>query len=233
MKKNTLRWWVTLAVVLVVYNVIVFAVPFSKTPVFFISWLFTIAAICAQIYVILTAFYKGEDIKSKLYGFPIARVGAYYLVAQLVAGLVFITIGNFIPVWVPVVLFTLMLGAAIIGFVSVDAIRDEADRQDIKLKKDVSFMRALQSKAETIAGQIKDERLHKQAREFADALRYSDPVSNEALSEIETELISCVDEIQEAISNGDSEISSTLFKEAGTLLTERNRLCKLSKSMLN
>ena len=68
MKKNTVRWWVVLAIVLVVYNVIVFAVPLPKTPVFFLSWAFTLIAIAAQIYVIRTAFYHGEGARSKIYG---------------------------------------------------------------------------------------------------------------------------------------------------------------------
>lgn len=57
MKKNTVRWWIVLAVALVVYNVIAFAVPFERTAIFFLSWIFTLIAIAVQVYVIRTAFY--------------------------------------------------------------------------------------------------------------------------------------------------------------------------------
>ena len=87
MKKNAIRWWVVLGVVLVVYNVLAFALPFPKTAVFAVSYLFTMIAILAQIYVIRTAFYRGEGVKSKFYGFPIAKLGVIYLAVQLLAGL--------------------------------------------------------------------------------------------------------------------------------------------------
>ena len=56
MKKNTIRWWVILTAVLVVYNVIAFAVPFPKNAVFLLSWVFTMISIITQICVIRTAF---------------------------------------------------------------------------------------------------------------------------------------------------------------------------------
>ena len=98
MKKNTIRWWVLLGVVLVVYNVLAFALPFPKTAVFAVSYLFSMIAILAQIYVIRTAFYRGEGVKSKFYGFPIAKVGVIYLAIQLIGGLVFMALGLAVPV---------------------------------------------------------------------------------------------------------------------------------------
>ena len=125
MKKNTIRWWVLLGVVLVVYNVLAFALPFPKTAVFAVSYLFSMIAILAQIYVIRTAFYRGEGVKSKFYGFPIAKVGVIYLAIQLIGGLVFMALGLAVPVWLPLVLYVVLLGIAVAGFVAVDAARDE------------------------------------------------------------------------------------------------------------
>lgn len=97
MKKNDVRWWVVLGVVLVVYNVLAFALPFPKTGSFVVSYLFSMVAILAQIYVIRTAFYRGEGVKSKFYGFPIATLGVIYLGIQLIAGLVFMALGLIVP----------------------------------------------------------------------------------------------------------------------------------------
>lgn len=229
MKKNSVRWWIALVVLWVIYNVIVFALPFQKTPIFFISYLFTLAAIGVQVYVIRTAFYKGLGVKSKFFGFPIARIGVLYLIAQLVLGMIFMGLGTAIPARVPLVLFILLLGISIVSFISADAIRDEIGRQDMKLQKDVSCMRALQSKATTIIGQTQDQELLQEAQKFFEALRYSDPVSGEAIQEIERELTICVDEIQTAVADGDQDGASALLKRADTLLSERNRLCKLNK----
>ena len=134
MKKNAIRWWVVLGVVLVVYNVLAFALPFPKTAVFAVSYLFTTIAILAQIYVIRTAFYRGEGVKSKFYGFPIAKLGVIYLAVQLIAGLVFMALGLIVPVWLPLALYVVLLGVAAAGFVAADAARDEVVRQEVKLE---------------------------------------------------------------------------------------------------
>lgn len=231
MKKNVTRWWVILAATLVVYNVIVFAVPFHKNLVFFLSWLFTLAAIGMQAYVVRTAFYQGEGAKSKFYGWPIARIGAMYLVAQLALGLVFMALGFAVsvPVWLPLVLYTLLLGVSVAGFVAADATRDEVERQDIKLAKDVACMRALQSKVATLAQLAQDTQLHKALEKFSEDLQFSDPVSGETLADIEADLTACVDELQQAVVDNDHEAVLILVQKAETVLMERNRLCRLGK----
>lgn len=56
---------------------------------FWLSYLFALAALGAQIYVMQVAFSKGRDTRSKFCGFPIARIGVAYLSAQFVLGPLF------------------------------------------------------------------------------------------------------------------------------------------------
>lgn len=231
MKKSTTRWWVILGAVLVVYNVIVFAVPFPKNPVFFLSWLFTLAAIGAQGYVVRTAFYRGEGVRSKFYGWPIAKIGLVYLAVQLALGLAFMALGLAVsvPVWLPLVLYVVLLGVSAAGFVAADAVRDEVVRQDVKLVKDTSFMRSLQARAAALPGLTQDAQLARLLEQFAEAVRYSDPVSGETLRDVEAELTACVDELQRAVAEGDTSSAQTLMQKAKAVLADRNRLCKLNK----
>lgn len=232
LKKNSIRWRVIFGAALVVYNVIVFAVPFPKNAAFFVSWLFTLAAIGAQVYVVRAAFYQGEGVKSKFYGWPIAKIGAVYLAVQLVLGLAFMALGFAVsvPAWLPLVLYAVLLGVSAVGFIAADAARDEVVRQDVKLKKDVTCIRSLQSKAMAILRQTEGGPAQEEAEKFAEALRFSDPVSSESLRELESELLCCVNEIQQAITDGDCAGAIALLKRANALLLERNCLCKLNKS---
>ncbi len=231
MKKNTTRWWVILAVLLVVYNVIVFAVPFPKNAVFFVSWLFTLAAIGMQVYVVRTAFYRGEGVKSKFYGWPIARFGVMYLAVQLALGLVFMALGFTlaVPVWLPLVLYIILLGVLAVGLIASDAMRDEIVRQDTALKRDVTCMRTLQSKAASMIQLAHDEQTRKLLEKFAEELRFSDPVSSASLRDIEADLTACVDELHQALTDGDEASIPLLERKAVSVLMERNRLCKLNK----
>ena len=226
--KNQIRSWIVLAIFFVVYSVIAFALPFAHTAVFWMSYLFGIIAIAVQIYVLRVAFVKETSVKSKFYGFPVANVGIIYMLVQLVLGLVMMALAAKVFFWIPVVLYVVLLGVAAVGFIAADAMRDEVERQDVQLKKDVSVMRGLQSKVNGLVGLCGDD-LRGEISKLNESLRYSDPVSSEATADIEAELSACVDELQKAVVDGDSVSVRELCRCAGVTLAERNRLCKLNK----
>ncbi|MBR3555004.1 MAG: hypothetical protein IKN89_03760 [Oscillospiraceae bacterium] len=228
-KKNMMRTLAVAAIVLVLFCVLAFAIPFVHGAVFWLAFIFTIIAILAQLYIAKKAFANGEGARSKFYGFPIARVGFIYLVVQVLAGLVCMALGLVLPVWVAVVLFILILALAAIGFITVDAIRDEVERQDAVLKTNVTSMRTLQSKAAAIAAQCEDASLKSTLNAMSDKFRFSDPVSSAATEEAETGLAALMEELQTAVLDSDSEAASALAKRLEAALAERNRLCKLGK----
>lgn len=230
MKKENIRAGIVLAVLLVLYNLIVFIVPIHRTGVFWASYIFTIVSFAIASVAIYIGFVKQPDAKSKFYGFPILKIAAIYALVQLLGGFVFMLLGTWIPVWIPVILYAVLAGAAVVGLVSVDAVVEQIQVQDTKLKKDVSMMRGLQSKVIQMANQCEDPDATKSVRSLADALRYSDPVSSDAIAEAERDLSAAVDELQQAVVDGDGEAIKQLCSRAKALLDERNRLCKLNKN---
>lgn len=229
MKKSVIRWAVILAAVLVTYHVVIFALPVSKTPVFWVSYAFTLLAMAVQVYVIRAAFYQGEGIKSKFYGFPIAKIGVSYLALQLLLSLVFMAVGTFTPVWIPSIIYAISLCVVVIGLVAADATRDEVERQDAKLKKQISNMRTLQVRVEAMISLVQDSGTVQALQKFAEALRFSDPVSIPALQEIESKLTISIDELQRAVQSNDPEIILSEIQKAKGILAERNRVCKITK----
>ena len=226
MKKDTLRWIIGLGVLLILYILIAFLIPFVKTATFWVSFAFTLIAfgvVAASIYI---AFIKNPDAKSRFYGFPIAKIGAIYGLVQLIAGIVFMALAAYVPVWVAILVYAIALGAAVIGLISVETVVEEIHIQDAKLKKNVSLMRSLQSKVNQIAAQSENA----DVKALADEFRYSDPVSNAAIADAEADLAAAVDELQSAYVDGDSEAVAKLCRKASALLAERNRLCKLNKT---
>jgi len=225
MKKDTKQVLIIGVAAFVFYNVAAFVIPCLKTPVFWISWVFTLMAFAVAGYAVYTSLIQKTDVKSRFYGFPIARIGVIYLVAQALVGGVFMSFGNVIAWWLAVVVFAAGFAVAVIGLVSADAVVEQIQEMDDKLKRDVSVMRSLQSKVGALTVQCQDEAL----QAFAEELRYSDPVSNEALADTEAELSACVDALQAAITQGNAEQIPQLCKKASAQLAERNRLCKLNK----
>ncbi len=229
MKKNMIRGWVILAILLIAYNLILFVAPFLKTADFWISYVFTMLAFLIAAFTIYIAFIKKPDAKSRFYGFPIARIGIVYLSAQLVVSFILILLGKFIPFWITLIIYIVGLVITVLGLVSTEAVVEEIQLQDDSLKAKVDFMRSLQSQVSHMTMQCNDPDTLKHLQNFAEDLRYSDPISSEALSEIESKLSIAITNLQNAVDNGYWPAVNQSIQKATALLAERNRLCKLNK----
>ena len=62
-----------------------------------------------------------------------------------------------------------------------------------------------------------------------EAVRYSDPMSNEALAGVEAQITLKVSELVDAIEKSDIELVKKTVREIVILLNDRNKKCKLLK----
>lgn len=196
---------------------------------FVLGYLFGVIAIAAQIYFFKISFARGEDVKSKFYGFPIAKLGVIYLVLQMGISVVEFVTAKFLPVWVVVIVNILIMAFAAVGGIAAEIMRDEIVRQDVQIKTDVKNIRALQSQTASFVGMCQDVDIKKKLQDLADDFKYSDPVSSEDTKEMETELKFLVNEIQRALVDGDMKSVESFCVRVKACLEERNRVCKLGK----
>ena len=226
MKKDTIRALVVALIMLVLYHLVVFLIPFAKTDIFWISYGFTLAAfvvVAASIYI---AFIKNPDAKSRFYGFPVARIGVLYGGVQAIVSVVVMALGCIVPWWAAVIVYAIGFGAAVIGLVSAEAVVEQIHTQEKTLKKDISVMQGIQSKINQLVAASEEPAL----KRLAEDIRYSDPVSSAALKEAERDLTAVVADLQLAVVDGDSESIKQLCRKASAILAERNRICKLNKN---
>ena len=228
MKKNAMRGYIILAILLAVFCVIIFAVPFARTAAFWLGFGFGVFALLFQLYIFKTADANG-DARSRFYGFPIVRVGVYYLVAQLVISIIEMALAKVLPTWVPLIINIILAAAAVIGCITVETMRDEIVQQDVKLKNNVSNMRELQSLSAALVSQCADETLKMTLQKLADEFRYSDPVSSEKTEDLEADMRAQLGDIQQALVDGDTDGAKRLCGKLTGTLAERNRVCSISK----
>ena len=231
MNKKQLRGILAVAVVLIVYHILAFLIPFEHEAVFWVGYIFGLIAILVQIVVLLLAFHGTESARSKFYGLPIARVGILYFAAQMIvsfAAMALAFIWGF-PTWPVILVSAVLLCLAVLGVIATDATRDEIERQDVVLKANVRSMRSLQSLGRSLVGQCEDKALAANLQKLSDDLQYSDPVTSPATEESEAELASLLDELQRALMENDAAGTDGLCRQARTVLAERNRICKLNK----
>lgn len=182
-----------------------------------------------QIYIFWTSFGGKGDARSRFYGFPIARLGIYYLVAQLIVSTIEIALAKFIPLWVVVLVNILLFVLAVVGCITAETMRDEIVRQDSQIKKSVANIRELQSLSSSIANQCNDEGLKKALKKLADEFRYSDPVTSDKTAEMEADMAAQLKDIQQAVVDGDFVAAKNLCGKALDCLRERNRICSINK----
>ena len=231
LNKITKKGAIALLIVLVIFILVAFMVPFPHNGIFWTGFVFGVIAILTQIPIWSIAFKGAESARSKFYGIPIARIGVIYLIVQLILSLstMFLAWIPDIPVWPFILVFLIILGIVALGTIAADVTRDEIERQDVQIKRNVSKMRELQSLGRSLVASCEDKSLLPQVQQLSDALRYSDPVSSEATAESEAELTHLLTDLQTALFDGDASGAAGLCKQAQGVLAERNRICKLNK----
>ena len=157
------------------------------------------------------------------------KIGAIYLIVQIVLSLVQMIMAKVMPAWIAVIIDVLVAAVVAVGCIAADVMRDEIERQDVQLKKDVTNMRDLQSLTASLSGLCKSDNAKKMMRQLANDFSDSDPVSSDATLEHEQELKFMVNEIQKALIDGDEKSAMNFCERVGNVLVERNRVCKRSK----
>ena len=222
MKKNRSKGYLILGILFVLVSVIAFAVPLAKTTAFWISYAFTVIAFAAQIIIWKSALGRTEALKSKFLGFPVVHIGIVYLVVQIIALAVFLFIPT-LPIWSAVVACAVIAGASAVCMIASDVGRSEIERVSSKVQKKTFFIKQLQTEVELQADAETDIATKSALTQLAEKIRYSDPVSNEQIADIEDRITAKVAELKKAADK------TNCIVELNSLFDERSRKCKLLK----
>jgi len=221
MKKNSTKGYVILGVLFALISIITFTVPTTKTATFWIAYVFTAAAFAAQIIIWNKALGK-EELKSKFLGFPVVHIGIVYAIIQTVAFAVFMFVPT-LPTWSAIVVCSIIVGASAVCMISADAGRNEIERVEAKVQKKVFYIRELQADVELLADAVTDADTKAALTQLAEKMRFSDPMSNEQLADLENKISTKVLELKIAANKME------IITELTSLLDERNKKCKILK----
>ncbi len=222
MKKISSKGYVILGILFVLVSVVAFAVPSAKTVAFWISYAFTVIAFAAQIAIWKAELGRNESLKSKFLGFPVVHIGIVYLVVQIIALAVFLFIPT-LPIWSAAVACAVIAGASAVCMIASDVGRSEIERVSSKVQKKAFFIKQLQTEVELQADAETDIATKSALTQLAEKIRYSDPVSNEQIADIEDRITAKVAELKKAADK------TNCIVELNSLFDERSRKCKLLK----
>lgn len=219
MKKNSSKGYLILGILFVLVSVVAFAVPSVKNTAFGISYAFTLIAFAAQIVIWKSTLGRAESLKSKFLGFPVIHIGIVYLVVQVIIFTVFLFIPT-LPVWSAVVACTVVAGVSAVCMIASDVGRSEIERVSSKVQKKTFFIKQLQTEVELQADAETDIAAKSALTQLAEKIRYSDPMSDEQLADIEDRITEKIAELKVSTDK------AKIINELNSLLDERNKKSK-------
>ena len=214
---------------LVVFSLVSFAAPFESSGAFWAAYGFGLAAIVLQLYFLQSAFKPGASARSKVYGYPIARVGAIYLGAQMVVSVAEMAAASWVPLWVALILNAVLAVFGLAGCVGVELARDETIAQDVRRQDRTEVMGRLRMEASSLAARYGDSPAASALRRLSDELRFSDPVSNELTQPFEESLSCELADLRQALAVDDANRAAKIAENALWAVRERAAACRAGK----
>ena len=219
------------AIVLFVYIIAFLIVPFNKGVASWISFVFTIISMISSLFVCGCAFKSNDTLVSRIYGFPIFRVGVMYALIQLVLGIAICIIDAFIivPYWIALLISVILLGVAAIGVIITDNTRDIIEDSDASIKIETKNTTLFQINIAGIVDMCEDAQIKGELEKLNEVFQFSDPVTSEQTEEIEETIREMLSELKSNIVDGNVDDIKKLIREITNILKERNRICKVGK----
>lgn len=232
MKKGIKFYAPCWAIELAVFNVITFAVPITVnvnkfTPSFWIGYAFITIMFIAQLACSIL-FFKQDTKEKRFLNIPVINLSYTALLISIIVGAVAMAV-PFVPYWVGIILDILIVAFYAIAIISSKAAADTIENIDKKVKTQTFFIKSLTVDAETLLSRAKSDETKAIAKKVYEAIRYSDPMSNETLSSVESQITVKFNEFSNAVMEDNNPLAKTLGNELIILVNNRNKKCKLSK----
>ncbi len=225
--KKTILALIAFLIVLAVFNIVSFLVPFLHTLSFWIGWAFANAALIASCVIAACSSAGRQQKHSKFYHLSLITVAVIFTAIEVSAGLTFMIL-SWTPVWITVICCVIGLALLLLGTIGTQAATDHAEAIDHEIRQKTFYLRSIQSDVEGFALGAGSETMKRALKELSEDIRYSDPMSADGLVSLENRIMGKIDEIG-ALVNTDEEAARALCAETRALIAERNRKCKMLK----
>lgn len=226
MKKS--KWFAISLVVFAVFNVVAFAAPLEKTSTFWVGYVFGIIAIALELFINQKVQAADKELKSRFYGWSLMVVASAYMTVQIILSLLFM-IASSVDTWIALIVFVVCLAAGSIGLIAGETAKEIIEQIDVKVKAKVFYIKSLETDLRLLSASCTDAVAKKKIVALADAIKFSDPMSSDMLSNIEQEIAEICSAIGSSVSACRFDEVNEECSRALKLLAERNEKCKLLK----
>ena len=170
--------------------------------------------------------FKPENKQKVFYNIPIVTTSLISLFVTIVVAVILALIPD-VPNWLTALILAVVTLISVVAILKSHIVAETISKIDDKVKAKTFFIKNLTVDAETLISKATTDEAKAVAKKVYEAIRYSDPMTNDALSSLESEISSKFNAFSNAVTSGEAlkETSEALL----VLIEERNNKCKLLK----
>lgn len=232
MKKVFKSYCAIWAVLLALFNVIAFVSVGWKgiekyTASFWIGYVFITVAFIGQLICAYIAL-KEENLQKTFYKLSLVKISYTGLILSFIFGGLCMLISP-LPYWVGILLCAIILACNVNSVLKAGIAVEAVSKVDEKVKVQTFFIKSLTVDAEGLVARAQTEEVKAECKKVYEAIRYSDPMSHDALASAESQITLKFAELAAAVNENNLEAVTKLAKEVVILVEDRAKKCKLLK----
>lgn len=214
--------------IFIVYSIIMFWIFDQSKSMFKLCYVFSVIATALAAFMPVYMVKPENTAKTVFNRFSLGMFTTLYFVAQLILGFV-LTLLGFLPTVIGVILELALIFVYAIGIIlsslGIGYIKDLEKKQ----KEKVYFIKSIAVDLETLVNKVQDAELKKKIEKLSETARYSDPMSHQSLSGLESQISIKVEALKAAVNEGKLENVDSDCKVIEEMFVERNEKCKILK----
>ena len=215
-----------------VFNVICFVIPSEAAGIskfdgaFWVGYIFITMAFIGQLICAYIAL-KTNDKTKLFYNIPIIHTSYTGLILTIIFSVLYVVIPN-LPNWVGIIACMLVLVFTAIAAIKAKVASEVVEDIDVKVKAQTLFVKTMTVDVEGLLARAITPEAKEACRQVYEAVRYSDPMSNDALAGIESRITLKFNEFSNAVVTSTEGVGA-IADDLVVLIGDRDKKCKALK----
>lgn len=199
----------------------------NYSELFWFGYIFITLVFFGQLYIAYIAF-KPNNLQKTFYNISLIVSSYVGLMVSIVVGTAFMIIPE-LPIQIGIIVCAIVVAFNAIELIKARSAGQIVGELDDKIKNQTFFIKSLAVDAESLINRTENDTNKKIAVKVFEAIKYSDPMSNDQLSDIENKIATKFNEYAVDVLENDIEKTTKTSSELINLIGDRNRKCRLLK----
>ena len=223
-------YFVIWLIALIIFNTVTFASPMLSNVLsggFWVGYISITLALVGQLICSYIAF-KDGNMQKMFYNISLILISYASLFIAITVGTICMAIPMF-SISLGTILCVVTTGMSTAIILITCFVIDTVSEIDKEIKTKTFTIRTLTTDAEHLMVEAKTEEMQLICKEICEVLRYSDPMTNVSLSDINEEIQRGFLEFEASVLNDDIDMAKSVSSELLNMIDKRNKKCKYLK----